>query len=56
LIDGFHELADDQGNTLNPLNLLLSPDELALQVSLLIFDIFFLQLDVSDAKFVSYGQ
>lgn len=33
LIDGFHELADDQGNTLYPLDLFLSSYKLSLQAS-----------------------
>ena len=31
LVDGLHELAYHQGHTLDPLDLLLGPDELALQ-------------------------
>ena len=33
LIDGFHKLADDQGNTLYPLDLFLSSYELSLKAS-----------------------
>ena len=31
LVDGFHELPNHQGDTLNPLDLLLGPDQLPFQ-------------------------
>lgn len=46
LVDSLHKLADDQWHTLNPLDLLLSANELPLQAALLILDVLLLQLDV----------
>ena len=47
LIDSFHELPNDERYTLNPLDLLLCPDQLALEAPLLILDVLFLEVDVS---------
>jgi hypothetical protein len=46
LVDGLHKLADDQGHTLDALDLLLGADKLALQTPLLVLDVLLLQLDV----------
>lgn len=45
LIDHLHELADNERNRLDPLDLLLSAEELALQILLLIFHVFLLNVD-----------
>jgi hypothetical protein len=46
LVDGLHELPYYQGYTLDALDFLLCPDQLALQAPLLILDVFLLQVDV----------
>ena len=45
LIGHLHELADDKGHGLNPLDLLLVLKELPLEILLLILGIFFLDVD-----------
>lgn len=45
LVDGLEELADDEGDRLDALDLLLSSEELALEVLLLILDVLFLKLE-----------
>jgi hypothetical protein len=47
LIDSLHELPNDERYTLDPLDLLLCPDQLALEAPLLILDVLFLKVDVS---------
>lgn len=44
-IDHLHELADDEGDRLDPFHLFLGSEELALEILLLIFDVLFLDLD-----------
>ena len=45
LIGHLHELADDKGRGLNPLDLLLGLKELSLEILLLILGVFFLDVD-----------
>lgn len=45
LIDHLHELADDEWNRLDPLDLLLGAKELTLEVLMLILNILFLDVD-----------
>ncbi|KAL6345886.1 hypothetical protein AAG906_020468 [Vitis piasezkii] len=45
LIGHLHELADDKGHGLNPLDLLLGLKELSLEILLLILGVFFLDVD-----------
>ena len=45
LIDHLHELADDEGHGLNPLDFLLGSKELPLEILLLILDVLFLDVD-----------
>lgn len=45
LVDHLHELADDEGNGLDPLNLLLGTEELALQVLLFVLHVLLLDVD-----------
>lgn len=45
LIDGLEELPDDEGHRLDTLDLLLGPQELPLEVLLLILDVLLLQLE-----------
>jgi hypothetical protein len=47
LVDGFHELAYDEWHALYSLDLLLCSDEFALEIPLLILDVFLLKVDVS---------
>lgn len=44
-IDHLHELADDEGDGLDPLDLLLGAEELALEVLVLVLDVLLLDLD-----------
>lgn len=48
LIDHLHELADDEGHRLYPLDLFLSPEELALEVLELVLDVLLLDVDELD--------
>jgi hypothetical protein len=43
LVDGFEELADDEGNRLDALDLFLSSNQLALEVLLFVLDVFLLR-------------
>ena len=49
MVNGLHELAYDKRDTLDALDLLLCPDQLALQTPLLVLDVLFLKVDVSAA-------
>lgn len=44
-IDHLHELADDEGDGLDTLDLFLCAEELALEVLVFVLDVFFLDLD-----------
>jgi hypothetical protein len=46
LVDGLHELPYHERYTLDSLDLLLCSHQFALQASLLIFDVLFLEVDV----------
>jgi hypothetical protein len=46
LVDGLHELSDDERHTLDALDLLLCPHQLPFQASLLVLDVLFLEVDV----------
>jgi len=53
LVDHFHELADDERHRLDPLDLLLRAEELALEILLLVLDVLF--LDVDELKLALQG-
>ena len=53
LVNGLHELADDERHALDALDFLLCPHELALQTPLLVLDVLLLQVNVSGGLLAS---
>ena len=54
LVDSLHKLPNDERYTLNPLDLLLCPDQLALEAPLLVLDVLFLKVNVPAPVSVSH--